>query len=506
MTSLHEPHTQLDGDRVEPDPRENPEQLAPVGQKMGGTGETQDQHLEALGRYRFGWSDADDAGATAQRGLNESVVSNISHLKNEPEWMLQRRLKGLRLFERKPLPTWGAELDGIDFDNIKYFVRSTEKQAASWDDLPADIKNTYDKLGIPEAEKARLVAGVAAQYESEVVYHKINDELERQGVIFLDTDTALKEHPELFEEYFGTVIPTGDNKFSALNTAVWSGGSFIYVPKGVHVEIPLQAYFRINTENMGQFERTLIIVDEDAYVHYVEGCTAPIYSSDSLHSAVVEIIVKKGARCRYTTIQNWSNNVYNLVTKRATCEAGATMEWIDGNIGSKVTMKYPAVYLMGEHARGETLSVAFAGEGQHQDAGSKMVHCAPHTSSSIISKSVARGGGRTSYRGLVQVQEGAEHSASVVKCDALLVDQISRSDTYPYVDVREDDVSMAHEATVSKVSDDQLFYLMSRGMEEDEAMAMIVRGFVEPIAKELPMEYAIELNRLIELQMEGAVG
>ena len=350
------------------------------------------------------------------------------------------------------------------------------------------------------------MSGVAAQYESEVVYHKINEELEKQGVIFLDTDTALKEYPELFQEYFGTVIPVGDNKFAALNTAVWSGGSFIYVPKGVHVEIPLQAYFRINTENMGQFERTLIIVDEGAYVHYVEGCTAPIYSSDSLHSAVVEIIVKKNARCRYTTIQNWSNNVYNLVTKRATCEAGATMEWIDGNIGSKVTMKYPAVYLMGEHSRGETLSIAFAGEGQHQDAGSKMVHCAPYTSSSIISKSVARGGGRTSYRGLVQVQEGAHHSASIVKCDALLVDQISRSDTYPYVDVREDDVSMAHEATVSKVSDDQLFYLMSRGMGEDEAMAMIVRGFVEPIARELPMEYALELNRLIELQMEGAVG
>jgi Fe-S cluster assembly protein SufB len=350
------------------------------------------------------------------------------------------------------------------------------------------------------------VSGVAAQYESEVVYHQIREDLEEQGVIFVDTDTALREHEDIFREYFGTVIPTGDNKFSALNTSVWSGGSFIYVPKGVHVDIPLQAYFRINTENMGQFERTLIIVDEDAYVHYVEGCTAPIYTSDSLHSAVVEIIVKKGARCRYTTIQNWSNNVYNLVTKRATCEAGATMEWVDGNIGSKLTMKYPAVYLMGEHARGETLSIAFAGEGQHQDAGAKMVHAAPHTSSSIISKSVARGGGRTSYRGLVQVNEGAHHSASIVKCDALLVDQVSRSDTYPYVDVREDDVSMAHEATVSKVSDDQLFYLMSRGMEEDEAMAMIVRGFVEPIAKELPMEYALELNRLIELQMEGAVG
>ena len=467
---------------------------------------TQEEHLDALGKYQWGWHDDDVAGASAQRGLNEAIVADISAKKNEPEWMLARRMKGLKLFGRKPMPAWGAELDDIDFDNIKYFVRSTEKQAQSWEDLPADIKNTYDKLGIPEAEKARLVAGVAAQYESEVVYHQINEELEKQGVLFLDTDTALREHPELFEEYFGTVIPTGDNKFAALNTAVWSGGSFIYVPKGVHVDIPLQAYFRINTENMGQFERTLIIVDEDAYVHYVEGCTAPIYKSDSLHSAVVEIIVKKGARCRYTTIQNWSNNVYNLVTKRTTVEQGGVMEWVDGNIGSKVTMKYPAVWLMGEHARGETLSVAFAGEGQNQDTGSKMVHMAPHTSSSIVSKSVSRGGGRSSYRGLVQVMPGAEHSASTVLCDALLVDQISRTDTYPYVDVRVDDVQMGHEATVSKVSEEQLFYLMSRGMEETEAMAMIVRGFIEPIARELPMEYALELNRLIELQMEGAVG
>ena len=471
-----------------------------------GLGATQDEHLAALGKYRFGWHDTDTAGASAQRGLSAAVVEDISARKGEPAWMLERRLRGLKLFDRKPMPTWGADLSDIDFDNIKYYVKSTEKQATTWEDLPEDIKNTYDRLGIPDAEKQRLVAGVAAQYESEVVYHKINEELERQGVIFLDTDTGLKEHPELFEEYFGTVIPTGDNKFAALNTAVWSGGSFIYVPKGVHVTIPLQAYFRINTENMGQFERTLIIVDEGASVHYVEGCTAPIYSSDSLHSAVVEIIVKKNARCRYTTIQNWSNNVYNLVTKRAVCEEGALMEWIDGNIGSKVTMKYPAVYLMGEHARGETLSIAFAGEGQHQDAGAKMVHAAPHTSSSIVSKSVARGGGRTSYRGLVQVMEGAEHSKSSVVCDALLVDNISRSDTYPYVDVREDDVQMGHEATVSRVSDDQLFYLMSRGLSEEEAMAMIVRGFVEPIARELPMEYALELNRLIELQMEGAVG
>ena len=462
--------------------------------------------IDELGRYDFGWHDPDSAGTNARRGLSEEVVRDISSKKNEPEWMLEMRLKGLRLFDRKPMPTWGSDLSGIDFDNIKYFVRSTEKQAANWEDLPDDIKNTYDRLGIPEAEKQRLVAGVAAQYESEVVYHKIREDLEEQGVLFLDTDTALREQPEMFREYFGTVIPVGDNKFAALNTAVWSGGSFIYVPKGVHVEIPLQAYFRINTENMGQFERTLMIIDEGAYVHYVEGCTAPIYSSDSLHSAVVEIIVKKGARCRYTTIQNWSNNVYNLVTKRAVAHEGATMEWVDGNLGSKVTMKYPAVWLMGERAHGETLSIAFAGAGQHQDAGSKMVHAAPNTTSTIVSKSVARGGGRTSYRGLVQINEGCHGSRATVKCDALLVDDESRSDTYPYIDVREDDVSMGHEATVSKISDTQLFYLMSRGMTEDEAMAMIVRGFIEPIARELPMEYALELNRLIEMQMEGAVG
>ncbi|MFY9330965.1 MAG: Fe-S cluster assembly protein SufB [Candidatus Nanopelagicales bacterium] len=467
---------------------------------------TSHPELDGLGRYDYGWRDSDAAGINARRGISEDVVREISALKDEPDWMLQMRLKGLRLFERKPMPVWGSNLGGIDFDNIKYFVRSTEKQATSWEELPDDIKNTYDRLGIPEAEKQRLVAGVAAQYESEVVYHQIREDLEEQGVLFLDTDSGLREHEDLFREYFGSVIPVGDNKFAALNTAVWSGGSFIYVPKGVKVEIPLQAYFRINTENMGQFERTLIIVDEDAYVHYVEGCTAPIYSSDSLHSAVVEIIVKPNARCRYTTIQNWSNNVYNLVTKRAVAQRGATMEWVDGNLGSKVTMKYPAVWMTGEYAKGETLSVAFAGEGQHQDAGSKMVHAAPHTSSNIVSKSVARGGGRTSYRGLVQVLEGAYGSKSTVKCDALLVDDISRSDTYPYADIREDDVSMGHEATVSKVSDDQLFYLMSRGMTEDEAMAMIVRGFIEPIARELPMEYALELNRLIELQKDGAVG
>ena len=845
---------------------------------------TQAEAIDSLGRYGYGWADSDVAGASAQRGLSEAVVRDISGKKSEPEWMLETRLKALRVFGRKPMPTWGSDLSGIDFDNIKYFVRSTEKQAASWDDLPDDIRNTYDRLGIPEAEKQRLVSGVAAQYEclsgdtlvwtanrgqvsikdiqcgdqvfsydedaerfvvapvkssaqtdtrltyavktvrrtiratdnhpmlilrderkpgrqrrryarrwvtvgdiqpgdfiavpraipdfgsaadlpvvsgltspstssvdlmwllglyigdgnlhlstktyrvqlaiaatdvelraevtrvvkelfglrcieadeyrivvnskaltelivelgfsglsltkrvpdwvyglpvdqrlaflggwvdadgyvspdksgsilltcanealiqqarelaelsglraggpwaftqpyrhaperlqtawrlgisghferlgcrnpkrtdrfgrrdyvhsssgahgttirahcndwlgfervksiepydvepvydievdgphnfiaeglvvhnSEVVYHQIREDLEAQGVIFVDTDSGLREYPELFKQYFGTVIPAGDNKFSALNTAVWSGGSFIYVPPGVRVDIPLQAYFRINTENMGQFERTLIIADEDSYVHYVEGCTAPVYKSDSLHSAVVEIIVKPHARVRYTTIQNWSNNVYNLVTKRARAEAGATMEWIDGNIGSKVTMKYPAVWMTGEHARGEVLSVAFAGEGQHQDAGAAMLHLAPNTSSNIVSKSVARGGGRTSYRGLVQVNKGAYGSRSSVKCDALLVDTISRSDTYPYVDIREDDVTMGHEATVSKVSEDQLFYLMSRGLAEDEAMATLVRGFVEPIAKELPMEYALELNRLIELQMEGSVG
>ena len=462
--------------------------------------------LDGIGNYEFGWHDKTDAGANAKRGLTEDVVRDISQKKNEPAWMLETRLKALAMFEKKPLPNWGAYLGGIDFDNIKYFVRSTEKQATSWEELPDDIKNTYDRLGIPEAEKKRLIAGVAAQYESEVVYHQIREDLEKEGVIFLDTDTALKQHEDVFKEYFGSVIPSGDNKFSALNTAVWSGGSFIYVPKGVKVDIPLQAYFRINTENMGQFERTLIIVDEGAYVHYVEGCTAPVYSSDSLHSAVVEIIVKKNARCRYTTIQNWSNNVYNLVTKRAVAQQGATMEWIDGNIGSKVTMKYPSVWLVGEHAKGETMSVAFAGEGQHQDAGAKMVHAAPNTSSTIISKSVARGGGRTSYRGLIQVNEGSYNAKTTVKCDALLIDDISRSDTYPYIDCREDDVSMGHEATVSRISEDQLFYLMQRGLNEDEAAAMIVRGFVEPIARELPMEYAIELNRLIELQMEGAVG
>src|ERR671919_1854888 len=458
-----------------------------------------------IGEYQYGFRDEEDYVFKSGRGLTRATVEEISAMKDEPEWMRDFRLKALEHFQKRPMPNRGADLSGIDFDDIFYYIRPAEKQGKTWDEVPSYIKNTFEKLGIPEAER-KFLAGVGAQYESEVIYHSLREDLEKQGVIFLDMDSGVREHPELVKKYFGTIIPYNDNKFAALNSAVWSGGSFIYVPPGVHIDVPLQAYFRINAENMGQFERTLIIVDEGAYVHYVEGCTAPIYKSDSLHSAVVEIIVKKNARCRYTTIQNWSNNVYNLVTKRATCEAGATMEWIDGNIGSKVTMKYPAVYLMGEGARGETLSIAFAGEGQHQDAGAKMVHAAPNTSSSILSKSVARGGGRTSYRGLLQVNDGAYGSASTVKCDALLVDQISRSDTYPYVDVREDDVTLGHEATVSKLSDDQLFYFMSRGMEEDEAMAMIVRGFVEPIARELPMEYALELNRLIELQMEGAVG
>nr|WP_303323602.1 Fe-S cluster assembly protein SufB [Actinomyces radicidentis] len=457
-------------------------------------------------QYDFGWHDSDTAGATAKRGLSEEVVREISAIKGEPEWMLAKRLKAYETFLRKPMPTWGVDMSDLDMDQVKYYVRSTDRPTNSWDDLPEDIKNTYDRIGIPEAEHERLVAGVAAQYESEVVYNQIRSDLEEQGVIFVDTDTAVRDYPELVQEYFGSVVPAGDNKFAALNTAVWSGGSFIYVPKGVKVEIPLQAYFRINTENMGQFERTLIIADEDSYVHYVEGCTAPIYSTDSLHSAIVEIVVKKNARVRYTTIQNWSNNVWNLVTQRATCEEGATMEWVDGNIGSKKNMKYPAVDLMGPHARGEALSIAFAGEGQHQDTGAKMVHMAPYTSSHIVSKSISRHGGRSGYRGLVQIMKNARHSKSNVLCDALLVDEISRSDTYPYVDVRTDDVEMGHEATVSKVSADQLFYLMQRGLSETEAMATIVRGFVEPIARELPMEYALELNRLIELQMENSVG
>ena len=433
------------------------------------------------------------------------MVREISAHKDEPEWMLDFRLKALEVFEKRPMPSWGGDLSGIDFEKIYYYLKPSAGAERTWDDVPEDIKNTFDRLGIPETER-KFLAGVGAQYESEIVYHNLQKELEDQGVIFLDTGQALEKHPELFREYFGTVIPPNDNKFAALNTAVWSGGSFIYVPTGVKVELPLQAYFRINAQNMGQFERTLIIVDEGAYVHYVEGCTAPTYSSDSLHAAVVEIIVKKGGRCRYTTIQNWSTNVYNLVTKRAVAYEDATMEWVDGNLGSKLTMKYPAVLLMGRGAHGEVLSIAFAGEGQHQDAGAKIIHLAPDTTSVITSKSISRGGGRASYRGLLRVNPGATGSKSKVVCDALILDEDSRSDTYPYIDIDENQVDIGHEATVSQIGEEQLFYLRSRGLTENEASAMIVAGFVEPITKELPMEYAVEMNRLIQLQMEGSVG
>jgi Fe-S cluster assembly protein SufB len=455
--------------------------------------------------YKYGFHDPEDYFFKSGRGLSPELVAAISEHKNEPEWMRKFRLKSLEYFMARPLPSWGGDLTQIDFDNIFYYIRPTEKQANSWEDLPPDIKNTWDKLGIPEAEK-KYLAGVGAQYESEVVYHKLKEDLESQGVIFLDMDSGLREHEDLVKEYFGKVIPQNDNKFAALNSAVWSGGSFIYVPPGVSVEMPLQAYFRINAENMGQFERTLIIVDEGAYVHYVEGCTAPVYSSDSLHSAVVEIIVKPGGRCRYTTIQNWSTNVYNLVTKRAVAYENATMEWVDANLGSKLTMKYPAIWLMGEGAHGEVLSIAFGGKDQHLDAGGKAVHVAPHTSSIITSKSISKAGGRASYRGLLEVAKGAVGSKSKVVCDALILDEDSRSDTYPYISIDESDVDIGHEATVSKIGEEQLFYLMSRGLSEAEASAMVVSGFVEPITKELPLEYAVEMNRLIQLQMEGSVG
>jgi Fe-S cluster assembly protein SufB len=451
--------------------------------------------------YKYGFHDPEDYFFKSGRGLSPELVAAISEHKNEPEWMRKFRLKSLEYFLARPLPEWGGDLSHIDFDNIFYYIRPTENQANSWEDLPPDIKDTWDKLGIPEAEK-KYLAGVGAQYESEVVYHKLKQELEDQGVLFLDMDSGLREHEDIVKQYMGTIIPQNDNKFAALNSAVWSGGSFIYVPPGVKVEMPLQAYFRINAENMGQFERTLIIVDEDAYVHYVEGCTAPIYSSDSLHSAVVEIIVKPGGRCRYTTIQNWSNNVYNLVTKRAVAYENATMEWVDANLGSKLTMKYPAIWLMGEGAHGEVLSIAFGGKDQHLDAGGKAVHIAPHTSSIITSKN----GGRASYRGLLEVAKGAVGSKSKVVCDALILDEDSRSDTYPYISIDESDVDIGHEATVSKIGEEQLFYLMSRGLSEAEASAMVVSGFVEPITKELPLEYAVEMNRLIQLQMEGSVG
>ncbi len=455
---------------------------------------------------RYGFHDSENEYAfKSQKGVNADVVHQISQMKGEPAWMTEFRLKAYQIFTEKPMPDWGADLSGINFDDIYYYVRATDGQGRSWDDVPEDIKNTFDRLGIPEAEQ-KFLQGVTAQYESEVVYHSIRKDLESKGVIFTDMDTALREHPELVRQYFGTVIPSSDNKFAALNSAVWSGGSFVYVPKGVHVEMPLQAYFRINTKNMGQFERTLIIVEEGAYVHYVEGCTAPTYSEDSLHSAVVEIIVMDGGRCRYTTIQNWSNNVYNLVTKRAIAYKRATMEWVDGNLGSKVTMKYPAVILAGEGAHGEVLSIAFAGPGQHQDAGAKITHLAPNTTSQIISKSISKGGGRASYRGLLKIVEGADNVKSNVVCDALLLDDHSRSDTYPTIEVDAKRVTMGHEASVSRVGEDQLFYAMTRGMSEDEANAMIVNGFIEPLVKELPMEYALELNRLIQIQLEGSIG
>ena len=467
--------------------------------------ESQLKDLRLSYEEAYGFHDDIENAFKSQRGLNADIVRQISDMKGEPGWMTEERLEAYRQFVNKPMPGWGADLSGILFDNIFYYVRATDQKGRNWDEVPDDIKRTFDRLGIPEAEQ-KYLQGVSAQYDSESVYHNLREDLEEKGVIFLDMDSALAEHPELVREYFGTIIPASDNKFAALNTAVWSGGSFIYVPPGVHVEMPLQAYFRINTQNMGQFERTLIIVDKDAYVHYVEGCTAPTYSSDSLHSAVVEIIVKDGGRCRYTTIQNWSNNVYNLVTKRAVAYKNATMEWVDGNLGSKVTMKYPAVILAGEGAHGEVLSIAFAGEGQHLDAGGKITHVAPNTSSQIISKSISKDGGRASYRGLLKIHDGAHHVKSNVVCDALLLDDRSRSDTYPYIEADAQDVNMGHEASVTKIGEDQLFYLMSRGLSEQEANAMVVNGFIEPLVKELPMEYALELNRLIQIQLEGSIG
>ncbi|HEY0071745.1 MAG TPA: Fe-S cluster assembly protein SufB [Chloroflexia bacterium] len=455
--------------------------------------------------YRYGFAMPENYTFKSRKGLDEQVVREISYLKSEPQWMTNFRVRALKTFEGKPMPQWGGWLNDIDFNDIFYFVRASDTNAGSWDDVPAEVKNTFDRLGIPEAEK-KYLAGVGAQYESEVVYHSLREDLSKLGVIFTDMDTAVRDYPDLVKEYFSTIIPTGDNKFAALNSAVWSGGSFVYVPSGVSVEVPLQAYFRINAQNMGQFERTLIIAEPGSYVHYVEGCTAPTYTTNSLHSAVVEIIVKEGARVRYTTIQNWSHNVYNLVTKRAAAYRDATMEWVDGNLGSKLTMKYPAVWLMEPGARGDVLSVAFAGSGQHQDAGAKMVHKAPHTTSNVVSKSISKGTGRATYRGLLEVAEDAHHCKANVKCDALLLDEDARSDTYPTINVANNSTTIQHEATVSKVGEDQLFYLMSRGISENEATAMVVNGFVEPITKEIPLEYAVELNRLIELQMEGSIG
>lgn len=460
---------------------------------------------EAIGEInKYDFRTESKAVFKARKGLDAQIVQQISEMKNEPAWMREFRLKSLDIFNSKPMPSWGGSID-VNFQDIYYYLKPTDKQGKTWEDVPREIKDTFDKLGIPEAEK-KFLSGVKAQFESEVVYGSLKEDLVQQGVIFTDTDTAVREHPDLLREYFGTIIPPNDNKFAALNSAVWSGGSFIYVPKGVKIEFPLQAYFRINAENMGQFERTLIIVDEGASIHYVEGCTAPMYSSESLHSAVVEIICKRGSRCRYTTIQNWANNIYNLVTKRAVAYADATMEWVDGNLGSKLTMKYPAVYMLEPGARGEILSIAFASAGQHQDAGAKLVHAAPHTTGQIISKSISKNGGRASYRGLVRVEKDARKSKSNVVCDALILDSKSQSDTYPYIEILDQDVSIGHEASVSRIGEEQLFYLMSRGLSEAEASTMIVNGFIEPLVKELPMEYAVEMNRLIQLQMEGSVG
>jgi Fe-S cluster assembly protein SufB len=454
---------------------------------------------------KYGFRDPENYFFKSEKGLTREVVEQISLMKGEPDWMRERRLQAYEHNLRRPTPTWGGDLSGLDLDDIYFYVRPAEKEAGDWDDVPEDIKNTFDRLGIPEAEQ-KFLAGVGAQYESEMVYHKLQQQLEEQGVIFLSSDDGLKQYPEIYEEYFGTVVPIEDNKFAAINTATWSGGSFVYVPPGVHVTMPLQAYFRLNAANIGQFERTLIIADEGSYVHYVEGCTAPSYTTDSFHSGVIEIIVKKGARMRYTTIQNWSTNVYNLVTQRALVHEGATMEWVDANMGSKLTMKYPSCYLLGPGAHGEILSIAFARGIQHQDTGGKVVHVAPNTSSKITSKSISMAGGRASYRGLLKVHAGAYGSKSNVVCDALLLDEDSRSDTYPYIEIDEDDVSIGHEASVSRVGEDQLFYLQSRGLSEEEATGLVVSGFIEPLVKELPMEYAVEMNRLIQLQMEGSIG
>lgn len=458
-----------------------------------------------LSTYKYGFNSPEVSFFRTAKGLTAQIVTEISREKKEPQWMLDFRLKSLEWYYKKPMPSFGPDLSGINFDDLTYYLKPIEKGERSWDDVPDDIRDTFEKLGIPQAER-KYLAGVGAQYESEVVYHNLKEEWMKLGVVFLDTDSALKEYPELFERYFGKVITPGDNKFAALNSAVWSGGSFVYIPKGVKVDIPLQAYFRINAERMGQFERTLIIAEEGSFIHYVEGCTAPVYSASSLHSAVVEIIALPGARVRYTTIQNWANNVYNLVTKRAIAYEDATVEWVDCNLGSKVTMKFPSVYLMGEGAHAEILSVAYGGKDQHTEAGAKVIHCAPKTTSTITSKSISQFNGRTSYRGLVEVQPGSIDAKSSVVCDALLLDKESRTDTYPYNEINEDDVEVGHEASVSKISDEQVFYLMSRGIKQEEAMAMIVRGFIDPIVKELPMEYALEMNRLIEMQMEGSVG